>query len=70
LPSALVQVFSDGNVVPASSDATGNLSARLPAPAVTELSAEDALDAVLAEAGAWPRDADDSRYVDDVKNLQ
>ena len=60
-------VYSEGNVIPSASDDKGTRSTRIPAPPVTEMSAEAAFDAVLAEAGAFPRDADDLGYVADVK---
>jgi pectate lyase len=58
-------VFLSGNVMPPACSPYGSGS-RLPAPAVTEMSPEDALDAVLAEAGAFPRDAEDTAYVSRV----
>lgn len=60
------QVFSEGNVIPNTADATGNLPSRLAAPPVTELEPNEALALVLAEAGALPRDSEDQAYVDEV----
>ncbi len=53
-------VYSLGNDVPDESDDAGTSTTRHGAPEVTELPARDALTAVLAEAGAQPRDADDA----------
>ena len=60
-PSTLV--YTESNVIPDESDDTGTTETRGPAPPVTEMAPGEARDAVLAEAGAWPRDADDSTYV-------
>jgi pectate lyase len=56
-------VYMSGNIMPPACAAYGNTGSRLPAPTVTEMSPEDALSAVLAEAGVFPRDAEDSAYV-------
>jgi pectate lyase len=58
-------VFLSGNVIPPACSPYGTGS-RLPAPAVTEMSPADAREAVLEEAGAFPRDADDQAYVASV----
>jgi pectate lyase len=63
------QVYSEGNQLPTSASAEGNLSTRLAAPPVTEMTAAEALEAVLTEAGAQPRDADDTQYILDVDAL-
>ncbi len=62
-------VFSAGNVIPRHSDATGTTEKRLPAPAVTEMPAEEALMAVLDEAGALPRDAEDEAIIDEIRRI-
>jgi pectate lyase len=56
-------VYMSGNIMPPACAAYGNTGSRLPAPAVTEMSPEDALSAALAEAGAFPRDGEDTAYV-------
>jgi hypothetical protein len=56
-------VFLSDNSMPPACGAYGTIGTRFPAPAVTEMSPEGALEAVLAEAGAFPRDADDTAYV-------
>lgn len=52
-------VHMEGNVIPPECPATGTTGTLLTAPPVTEMDPEDALLAVLAEAGAFPRDAID-----------
>jgi len=59
-------VYMDGNVMPDACDVTGSTESRHPAPPVTEMPTGQALDAVLAEAGAYPRDAEDDAYVLEV----
>lgn len=56
-------VYIAGNDLPPACEVTGTTASRLPAPAVTEMPVDDALRAVLDEAGAAPRDAEDSDYV-------
>jgi pectate lyase len=56
-------VYLDGNVFPPSCPAAATTGARYPAPAVTEMAPTAALAAVLAEAGAFPRDDEDEDYV-------
>ncbi len=56
-------VYMSGNIMPASCGACGTTGTRYPAPAVTEMGPTDALAAVLDEAGAWPRDAEDASYI-------
>jgi hypothetical protein len=56
-------VYTEGNELPAGADDTPTTSTRWPAPSVTELSVTEAMSRVLAEAGAFPRDADDAAYV-------
>jgi pectate lyase len=56
-------VYMEGNDFPASCDAQPTTTTRLPAPPVTEMSAPEALYAVLAEAGAFPRDPEDQHYI-------
>ena len=56
-------VFIDDNELPPACHVTGTTTTRLPAPAVTEMEADNALRAVLDEAGAAPRDGDDTAYV-------
>jgi pectate lyase len=59
-------VYSEGNVIPPQSDDDGTADMRWNAPAVTEMTPEEALLAVLEEAGTFPRDVDDLGYVADV----
>jgi hypothetical protein len=59
-------VYSEGNVIPENADDSGNTESRLPAPPVTEMLAGDALEAVLLEAGAFPRDEEDQELVASV----
>ncbi|MBD3348449.1 MAG: hypothetical protein GF400_04540 [Candidatus Eisenbacteria bacterium] len=56
-------VYMESNVLPSSCGAYGTTGARYPAPAVTEMGPMEALDAVMSEAGAWPRDAEDESYI-------
>lgn len=58
-------VYTEDNAIPAGND-LGTTNERLPAPPVTELAPDDALAAVLAEAGAFPRDDIDAALVADV----
>ncbi len=60
------QVYTEDNVVPEESDGTGTTDTRWAAPPVTEMPPWEAVAAVLAEAGAFPRDSEDSSYVADV----
>jgi hypothetical protein len=60
-------VYMTGNIMPPQSDDTGTTQTRHLAPAVTEMEPEDALIAVLAEAGALPRDSEDNTLVSDVE---
>jgi len=59
-------VYLEGNILPPSCPAEGTCGAMLEAPAVTEMDPETALRNVLAEAGAYPRDYDDSDYANEV----
>ena len=59
-------VHMEGNVFPPECPATGTTGTLLTAPPVTEMDPEDALLAVLAEAGALPRDAIDEGCSTDV----
>lgn len=59
-------VYMKDNVLPVSCQEAGTAGARFPAATVTEMEATDAKRAVINEAGAHPRDADDSDYVADV----
>jgi pectate lyase len=56
-------IFIDDNELPPSCPVEGTTTTRLPAPAVTEMPVHDALRAVLNEAGAAPRDVEDTDYV-------
>ena len=51
------------NVLPPACPVQGTTTTRLPAPPVTEMPVDDALRAVLDEAGAAPRDSQDRDYV-------
>ncbi len=55
-------VYMEGNVIPPACGAMGTTGSRLPAPGVAEMTAEEALYAVIEDAGAHPRDADDDGY--------
>lgn len=55
-------VYMEDNVVPPACPASATTETRFPAPPVTEMGPTEALAAVAAEAGAWPRDADDENY--------
>ncbi len=59
-------VYIEGNVLPPNCNVESTCGALLETPAVTRTDAETALRDVLAEAGAHPRDADDSDYVNQV----
>ncbi len=61
-------VFVEGNRLPEEADSTGTTDSRWPAPPVTDMVPDLALAAVLEEAGAAPRDADDAGYVADVRS--
>lgn len=56
-------VYIEGNDLPPACEVTGTTPSRLAAPAVTEIPTQEALRAVLDEAGASPRDDDDNGYV-------
>jgi pectate lyase len=56
-------VYMESNIVPPACPAAATTGTRLPAPAVTEMGPVEALQAVVQEAGAWPRDSDDEEYV-------
>ncbi len=55
-------VYMEGNVIPPACQVSGTTGSRLPAPNVGEMTAEEALYAVLNDAGAHPRDSDDDGY--------
>ncbi len=59
-------VYIEDNDLPAACGVDGTTTTRLSAPAVTEMPVDDALRAVLDEAGAAPRDDDDRDYVEIV----
>ncbi len=59
-------VYMEDNVLPPACPAEGTCGAMMEAPAVTEMDPETALRAVLAEAGAHPRDIDDADYANEV----
>ncbi len=59
-------VYMEGNIIPPACPAEGTTGSRYEAPPVTEMDPEDALEAVLAEAGAFPRDAEDEDYASGV----
>lgn len=59
-------VYMEGNVLPYGCPASGTTGTRFDAPPVTEMSPEDALYAVLYEAGAFPRDLEDTGYIAQV----
>jgi len=59
-------VYMDGNVMPTSCPAQSTTPTPFPAPPVTEMSPADALRAILEEAGAQPRDVDDTSYVNSI----
>ncbi|MCD4691020.1 hypothetical protein K8S17_06105, partial [bacterium] len=61
-------VYLEGNILPPSCPAEGTIGAMLEAPPVTEMDPEEALAAVLAEAGAFPRDDDDEDYANQVSS--
>jgi pectate lyase len=56
-------VYMEGNQIPPSCHAEPTTGTRRPAPPVTEMTAQEALEAVMAEAGAFPRDNEDQQYV-------
>lgn len=56
-------VYMEGNELPDGCPTSGTASDRLPAPPITEMTPEEALRAVIEEAGARPLDATDSDYV-------
>jgi len=59
-------IYISGNVIPPACQVEATTTTRLPAPNVTEMSANNALWAVLDEAGASPRDDEDRDYVEIV----
>lgn len=59
-------IYMEGNLLPPGCPTTGTAGMRFPAPPVTEMDPEDARDAVLNEAGAHPRDAEDEDYILDI----
>jgi len=59
-------IYMEGNDLPTNCPTTGTAGARYPAAPVTEMEPREALPAVLNEAGAHPRDADDIDYITDV----
>jgi pectate lyase len=59
-------VYMEGNIIPPSCPTSGTTQTRMDAPPVTEMSPVEALGAVLEEAGAHPRDADDEDYISGV----
>jgi len=56
-------VYMSANIVPSACGASGTTGSRYPAPPVTELGPTEAMNAVLGEAGTWPRDDEDQTYV-------
>ena len=60
------EVYMEGNVVPETCPTSGSTTTRFDAPPVTEMPPAEAFEAVLEEAGAQPRDAEDSDYVASV----
>ncbi|MFH1690469.1 MAG: hypothetical protein ABIE42_09560 [Candidatus Eisenbacteria bacterium] len=56
-------VYMSANIIPPACPASGTTGTRYPAPAVTEMGPTDAMEAVLEEAGAWPRDEEDQDYI-------
>ncbi|MBD3366668.1 MAG: hypothetical protein GF405_00670 [Candidatus Eisenbacteria bacterium] len=59
-------IYMEGNDLPTSCHENGTATTRFPSAPVTEMEADDALRAILNEAGAHPRDDDDTDYVADV----
>lgn len=59
-------VYCEGNVLPSGGSCESTTDERFEAPAITEMTAEEAYDAVLDEAGACPRDIVDEDYIEDV----
>jgi pectate lyase len=59
-------IYMEGNDLPPSCPASGTTGVRFPSAPVTEMDPDDALRAILNEAGAYPRDAEDTDYVADV----
>jgi len=59
-------IYMESNILPPACPAEGTCGAMMEAPAVTEMDPEAALRAVLAEAGAHPRDIDDADYTNEV----
>lgn len=59
-------VYMEGNVIPPSCPTSGTTQTRMDAPPVDEMPPLEALEAVLEEAGAHPRDSDDYDYVTGV----
>jgi pectate lyase len=56
-------IYIADNDLPPACEVVGTTTVRLPAPPVTEMRVDDALRAVLEEAGAAPRDSEDRDYV-------
>jgi pectate lyase len=59
-------VYMEGNVLPPSCTTSGTTETRMAAPPVDEMSPVEALEAVLEEAGAHPRDADDEDFISGI----
>ena len=59
-------VYMEGNVLPPSCTTSGTTQTRMAAPPVDEMSPVEALEAVLEEAGAHPRDADDEDFISGI----
>ncbi|MBU1198097.1 hypothetical protein KJ765_06345 [Candidatus Micrarchaeota archaeon] len=56
-------VYLEGNVIPKGCSIEGTTNDPLPAPPVTEMTPLEAAWAIVNEAGAFPRDADDASYI-------
>jgi len=61
-------VYSVGNRVPAGANANGTATERFEAPAVYEQVAAQAAVLVLSEAGAFPRDATDTAFLEQLES--
>ena len=59
-------VYMEGNALPSSCQTDGTAADRLPAPPVTEASADEALEDVTGGAGARPLDQDDRDYIAEI----
>jgi len=59
-------VYMEGNILPPSCTTSGTTQTRMAAPPVDEMSPVEALEAVLEEAGAHPRDADDEDFISGI----